>query len=161
MTEKKLLDENPFSDDTKAPAVDEAKAPEKKTSESKPKAETKKDEKTSEGEAPKRRTKEEKLADDIAAAKALLKEHGEGHGSKGDYDEVDFAPAVQAAENGVLSAVSGIVTGTIDSNSVAVPVLRLSMVGWIGSAPLEIAASTINDVRKVLDDLEAQAAVEA
>lgn len=69
--------------------------------------------------------------------------------------EADFAKAV--AEKGVLSAVSGLVTATVDANAVAVPVLRMSMVGWVGAAPLELAASSISDIRKVLDELEKQA----
>ena len=69
--------------------------------------------------------------------------------------QADFGAAV--SKKGVLSAVSGIVSGTVDANQVAVPVLRLSMVGWVGTAPLEVTADSIGDIRKVLDELEKQA----
>jgi|SRR5690606_18943251 len=69
--------------------------------------------------------------------------------------KVDFNKAV--SDKGVLSATSGQVTATVDMNQVAVPVLRVSMIGWVGTAPLELAASSIDDIRKVLDELEKQA----
>lgn len=69
--------------------------------------------------------------------------------------KVDFDKAV--SDKGVLSATSGQVTATVDMNQVAVPVLRVSMVGWVGTAPLELTASSIDDIRKVLDELEKQA----
>ena len=69
--------------------------------------------------------------------------------------KADFGAAV--SKKGVLSAISGIVSGTVDANQVAVPVLRLSMVGWVGTAPLEVTADSIGDIRKVLDELEKQA----
>ena len=69
--------------------------------------------------------------------------------------QADFGAAV--SKKGVLSAVSGIVSGTVDANQVAVPVLRLSLVGWVGTAPLEVTADSIGDIRKVLDELEKQA----
>lgn len=69
--------------------------------------------------------------------------------------KADFAAAV--SKKGVLSASSGQVTATIDSNAVAVPVLRMSMIGWVGAAPLEVTADSISDIRKVLDELERQA----
>lgn len=69
--------------------------------------------------------------------------------------KANFSAAVQ--KKGVLSASSGQVTATIDSNAVAVPVLRMSMIGWVGAAPLEVTADSISDIRKVLDELEKQA----
>lgn len=109
-----------------------------------------------------RRTKAEKLTDDIEEAKALLSENGysvkKSKGSKGSKREGDDRPSFDAAvqDKGVLSAQSGLVQGSIDTNMVSVPILRLSTVGWIGQAPLEIVASDIDDLREVLDNLESQ-----
>lgn len=69
--------------------------------------------------------------------------------------KVDFNKAV--SEKGVLSASSGQVSAVIDMNHVAVPVLKVSMVGWVGPDPLVLEASAIADIRKVLDELEKQA----
>lgn len=69
--------------------------------------------------------------------------------------QANFEKAV--SDKGVLSAVSGQVVATVDMNQVAVPVLRVSMVGWVGTAPLELTADSISDIRKVLDELEKQA----
>jgi len=69
--------------------------------------------------------------------------------------KVDFNKAV--AEKGVLSASSGQVAATIDMNHVAVPVLKVSMLGWVGPDPLTLEATAIADIRKVLDELEKQA----
>lgn len=107
-----------------------------------------------------RRTKEEKLADDIAEARALLSENGFTVESDEDAEpkkkgKTDFLAAV--AKKGVLSATSGMVSATVDQNQVSVPVLRVSLIGWVGSAPLELEASAIDDVRAVLDELENQA----
>lgn len=58
-----------------------------------------------------------------------------------------------------LSAVSGQVTGTVTNNDTAVPVLKLALSGWIGVEPLSLPAKNgFDDVRKVLDELEKQAA---
>ena len=35
----------------------------------------------------------------------------------------------------------------------AVPVLEVALVGWIGEAPVSVAADQIGDVEKVLKDL--------
>lgn len=69
-------------------------------------------------------------------------------------EKPSFDKAVQ--DKGVLSAQAGLVQGTVDSNMVSVPILRLSTVGWIGQAPLEIVAEDIDDLREVLDELESQ-----
>lgn len=54
-----------------------------------------------------------------------------------------------------LSAVSGQVSGVIETNHSAVPVLNLSLVGWVGVPPLQLVADGgFDDVRKVLDTLE-------
>lgn len=119
-----------------------------------------------------RRTKAEKLADDIESAKVLLRENGyrvlsdaedretsaelESGAAKDPDEDLDFLDAV--AEHGVISAMSGQVTGTIDMNAVSVPVLRVSVVNWVGTSPLELVASSgIKDLRKVLRELEKQA----
>ena len=107
-----------------------------------------------------RRTKAEKLADDIEEAKALLSENGysvkkaRSKGKRSAEDKPSFDKVVQ--DNGSLSAQHGMVQGTIDSNMVSVPILRLATVGWVGPAPLEIVAADIDDLRDVLDDLESQ-----
>lgn len=90
----------------------------------------------------KRRTKAE-----IEAAKAV--EQGEalqdGEQDDAGFGEVDF-------EKYPLSATSGQVTGVVKLNG-AVPVLEIALVGWIGEAPVSVAASQISDVEKVLKDL--------
>lgn len=113
----------------------------------------------------KRRTKAQILADDIEAAKSLLSENGytvthagdesDAKGTDEDDSEVDFGGVV--AEKTVITALSGQITGTVDQNMVSVPILRVSQVGWVGQAPLEVPASGISDIRAVLNDLEKQA----
>lgn len=57
-----------------------------------------------------------------------------------------------------LSAVDGQITGTVTTNDTAVPILKLSLVGWIGNDPLTVPAETgFDEIRKVLDELEKEA----
>lgn len=90
-----------------------------------------------------------------AAAKATPKPKTKRQAKAAEKKQADFNKAV--SDKGVLSASSGQVTATIDMNQVAVPVLRVSMIGWVGTAPLELTADSISDIRKVLDELEKQA----
>lgn len=61
------------------------------------------------------------------------------------FNEIDFGQYP-------LSAVSGQVTGVIKLNG-AVPILEIALVGWVGEAPVSIAADQIEDVEKILADL--------
>lgn len=57
-----------------------------------------------------------------------------------------------------LSAISGQVSATISRNDSAVPVLNVSLRGWVGLPPLSVVADGgIDDIRAVLDELERQA----
>jgi len=102
-----------------------------------------------------RRTKEEKLQDDLDAARKLLAEH-EGESQSENYDEtnaesVDFNSV--DFEKYPLSAVSGTVSGVVKLSNGAVPILEISLIGWVGDAPLSIRAEEITDVESVLRQL--------
>src|SRR5690606_20806855 len=89
-----------------------------------------------------RRTKAQIEADKAAEEEA---ERAEGEESGIDFNEVDF-------DKYPLSAVSGQVTGVIKLNG-AVPILEIALIGWVGEAPVSIAAEQIGDVEKILKDL--------
>lgn len=89
-----------------------------------------------------RRTKAQIEADKAAEQAA---KDAEGQGAEIDFNEVDFSKYP-------LSAVSGQVTGVIKLNG-AVPILEIALVGWVGEAPVSIAATQIGDVEKILKDL--------
>ena len=89
-----------------------------------------------------RRTKAQIEADKAAEQAA---KDAEGQDAKIDFNEVDF-------DKYPLSAVSGQVTGVIKLNG-AVPILEIALIGWVGEAPVSVAAEQIGDVEKILKDL--------
>ena len=96
-------------------------------------------------EKPKKRTRRTK--EEIEAAKAVEdgQKQSEGADPKMSFNDVDY-------EKFPLSAVSGQVTGVVKLNG-AVPILEIALVGWVGEAPVSVAADQIGDVEQVLKDL--------
>lgn len=95
--------------------------------------------------APKKRTRRTKA--ELEAAKAVEdgKKQAEGVDAKISFSEVNY-------EKFPLSAVSGQVTGVVKLNG-AVPILEIALIGWVGEAPVSVAADQIGDVEKVLAEL--------
>lgn len=130
--------------DNKVVETDEVKAGTKQDKNTKPVAAQSPAKESDDTEKPKKtRRSKEQIAADKAAADAA--KEAEGIESDINFDEVDF-------DKYPLSAVSGQVTGVIKLNG-AVPILEVALIGWIGEAPVSIAASDIKDVEKVLADL--------
>lgn len=105
----------------------------------------------------KRRTKEEKLADDIEEAKTLLVENGYAvieDGKPGGVPEgTPDDEFVVDAEKLPVNAFSNDVFGEIILHN-GNPVLNIAPGRWVGPAPLQLGASQVRDLQKVLHDLE-------
>lgn len=171
-----MSDTNPFDDDGRGlfdaagpdSASDSAKAPNLVENPAKPADKPKAAEKpAAKKDAPTRRTKAEKLADDIAAARELLSDQGFRvvspetealEDALEDFSTETLTFDASVGELGVLSATSGQIVASIDQNQVSVPVLRVSIVGWVGTAPIEVSANDgVEDLIKVLHSLRRQA----
>lgn len=154
MTEKNIFDDEPVKPDDSKTKTDnkvtvQDKAPDAKSekaqaADDKTKATGAQTEGSKEPEKPKRkrRTKAEIEADKAAEAE----EHKE---PDYDFNQLPY-------EAFPLSAVSGNVTGVVKVNG-AVPVFELALIGWIGEAPVSIAASEIDDVLDVIQQLKDRA----